>query len=152
MKHYVCGFLFNVEADPIQVMLIRKNRPTFQVGKANGIGGHIESGETPIQAMVREFKEEADLLILDWEKDSILTGKDFEVHFFHAMAGHAEFSAARSMTDEKIEIHSVDNVRRINPVNNLPFLVNLALDKSGIARPVNLLDISNTKNNDDPSP
>lgn len=110
----MCGFLFNVEVDPIQVMLIRKNRPTFQVGKA--------------------------------------TGKDFEVHFFHAMAGHAEFSAARSMTDEKIEIHPVDDVRRINPVNNLPFLVNLALDKSGIARPVNLLDISNTKNNDDPSP
>lgn len=53
---YVLGFMFN--EDESKVLLVHKNRPTWQAGKLNGIGGKIEAGETPLQAMEREFMEE----------------------------------------------------------------------------------------------
>jgi 8-oxo-dGTP pyrophosphatase MutT (NUDIX family) len=57
VKHrYVVGFLFS--QDESKVLLVWKNRPAWQNGKLNGIGGKIEAGETPLQAMEREFKEE----------------------------------------------------------------------------------------------
>lgn len=53
---YVLGFMFDHEEK--HVLLIWKNRPKWQAGKLNGIGGKIEAGETPLQAMEREFTEE----------------------------------------------------------------------------------------------
>jgi len=53
---YVLGFMFN--QDYSQVLLVLKNRPKWQAGKFNGIGGHVEPGETPEIAMSREFHEE----------------------------------------------------------------------------------------------
>lgn len=55
MTAYVVGFAF----DPLgKVYLIRKNRPTWQVGLLNGIGGKVEPFESSIAAMSREFFEE----------------------------------------------------------------------------------------------
>ena len=66
---YVLGFMFSRDLE--RVLLIRKNRPAFQAGKFNGIGGKIEGTvkplETPLQAMVREFEEEAGQKITDWK-------------------------------------------------------------------------------------
>ena len=53
---YVLGFVFSLDAS--RVLLIWKNRPEWQKGKLNGIGGKIEEGELPIDAMKREFSEE----------------------------------------------------------------------------------------------
>ena len=54
MKKYVVGFLFQGD----KVALIQKNRPAWQKGKLNGIGGHIEENETPLSTVDREFFEE----------------------------------------------------------------------------------------------
>lgn len=40
-----------------EIMLAKKKRG-FGVGKLNGVGGKIQSGETPEQAMIRECQEE----------------------------------------------------------------------------------------------
>ncbi len=53
---YVVGFAF--DADLKEVALIRKKTPEWQAGLLNGLGGHVDEGETPEQAMVREFYEE----------------------------------------------------------------------------------------------
>jgi 8-oxo-dGTP pyrophosphatase MutT (NUDIX family) len=53
---YVLGFAFTPSRKG--VILIKKRRPNWQAGKLNGPGGKIEAGETPEQAMIREFKEE----------------------------------------------------------------------------------------------
>jgi 8-oxo-dGTP pyrophosphatase MutT (NUDIX family) len=53
---YVLGFVFNRNLG--RVLLVLKNRPAWQANKLNGIGGKIEVGETPLQAMEREFREE----------------------------------------------------------------------------------------------
>ena len=54
-KGYVLGFMFSPDME--RILLMRKNRPEFQAGKFNGIGGKIEGTETPLQAMIREFEE-----------------------------------------------------------------------------------------------
>ena len=57
MRSYVLGFCFS--RDHSKVVLIAKNRPKWQAGRLNGIGGHVEDGEIPIVAMAREFREES---------------------------------------------------------------------------------------------
>lgn len=53
----VVGFLFWRG----QVLLVRKDRPFWQKGKLNGVGGKVEEGETAVTAMIREFSEETGL-------------------------------------------------------------------------------------------
>lgn len=56
---YVLGFAFDLADN--SVALIEKKRPDWQKGHWNGLGGHIEEGESPHAAMVREFLEEANI-------------------------------------------------------------------------------------------
>lgn len=51
---YSVGFAFYEDF----VVLIWKQRPAFQKGFLNGVGGEIEQGEDAIRAMAREFEEE----------------------------------------------------------------------------------------------
>jgi 8-oxo-dGTP diphosphatase len=81
MKKYVLGFAINHDA----VLLVRKNKPAWQKGKLNGIGGGIEDFDKfPVHAMVREFKEETglDSKLKDWKNFCIMYGSDFEIHCF----------------------------------------------------------------------
>lgn len=55
-KHYVLGLVFN--DTKTRILLIEKLRPDWQKGRWNGIGGKIEEGETPSEAMLRESREE----------------------------------------------------------------------------------------------
>lgn len=55
-EEYVIGVA--VDPDRTHVLVIEKNRPAWQVGKLNFPGGKIEDGETPEEAIVREFREE----------------------------------------------------------------------------------------------
>lgn len=57
MTGYVLGFLFTPGFN--RVALLRKTHgPGEMAGKLNGIGGHVDPGEMPIEAMNREAKEE----------------------------------------------------------------------------------------------
>lgn len=74
-KHYVLGFAFNNAVD--HVVLIHKNRPQWQAGKINGIGGKVEPGEIPIFSMQREFYEETGIetVFHDWKQFAMLEFK-----------------------------------------------------------------------------
>jgi 8-oxo-dGTP diphosphatase len=128
IQAFACGFLFT--PDRARVLLIRKRRPAWQMGKLNGVGGKIEPGETPAQAMRREFREEADLDIADWTAAIVLTGPDWQAHFFRAFG---DVDAARTATDEPLEIHPL---RPLPPdtIPNLRWIIPLLLDDEVIAR------------------
>ena len=68
---YVVGFMFNPAENA--VLLLRKNRPSWQVGKLNGIGGRIEGDETPQQAMRRECMEEVGLDCDQWKEFCVIS-------------------------------------------------------------------------------
>ena len=51
------------------VALIKRSKKDFQEGMLNGIGGGIELDQTPMQAQIAEFEEEAGVVTTanDWE-------------------------------------------------------------------------------------
>ena len=80
-QRYVLGFAFFED----KVVLIRKERPAWQAGFLNGVGGHIEdSDKTPADAMAREFSEETSVMtsVGRWMSFAIMRGKDWDCHCF----------------------------------------------------------------------
>ena len=105
MRQMVCGFAF--DGTGIDVALILKNRPKWQAGKLNGIGGHIENGELGVNAMVREFQEETGLKTQpeDWRKLFRLdgdSGEDWFVYFFAAYG--IDLNKLKTRTDEQVVV------------------------------------------------
>lgn len=123
MSH-VLGFLFDIDGS--QVALIHKNRPEWQKGRLNGIGGKIEWGEHPLEAMVREFQEETGLHIPIWQHFATLRGSSFEVFCF--VAHSRDIHQVRSCTDEQVEVFAVENLPECI-LSNLKYLIPLALDR-----------------------
>lgn len=107
-KRYVVGFMFDNSMK--SVLLIQKNRPDWQAGKLNGIGGHIEPGEYPIDAMVREFREETDVKteVSTWAHVLTLRFPYAELEVFSAKSSLA-FAAAKTVTDEPVIRFSLVN-------------------------------------------
>jgi 8-oxo-dGTP diphosphatase len=129
-REYVLGLLFS--SDGSSVVLIRKNRPTWQAGLLNGVGGKIERGETPIGAMVREFTEETGVSTsaTAWRPFCEMTGDDFAIYGFVAR-DTAAWAEARTKEDEPIVKLHPSEVADWPCVSNLPWLVALALDENG---------------------
>lgn len=99
MKRYVVGFMFDTQKE--FVALIEKARPAWQKGKFNGIGGHIENGESPDQAVRREFLEETGVYHDQWELFAHLTcGDDAEIYFYRTFCD--DIFAIRCVTDEPV--------------------------------------------------
>lgn len=129
MKIYVCGFLFS--ADRERVLLIRKRRPVWQAGRLNGVGGKVEPGETPGEAMEREFWEEAGMRGIEWQECVMLEGSPTEAdpagwrgHFFR---GIGDVDSAKATTDEELEIHAVQALPAA-VIPNLKWMIPLMLD------------------------
>lgn len=86
---------------PSRVLLGMKKRG-FGVGRWNGFGGHVESGETIEQAAVRELREEVGLEAVAIRKTGIIEFEfeenpiTLEVHIFEV----TEFSGEPRETDE----------------------------------------------------
>lgn len=86
---YVVGFL----VDPVSktALLLKKEVPWLYGW--NGVGGHIEAGETPLAAMVREFEEEVkpkrgvwtDFPAIAWEKTIHYELEKCVIHVFRAL-------------------------------------------------------------------
>ena len=125
---YVNGFLFS--PDFKKIVLIRKIRPEFQIGKLNGIGGKINLGESPNESMKREFLEEAGLEINYWQHFLTLSGDVWEVEFFFSTS--EDYLSASTQTDENIEIHYTFNLAEIEIIPNLKWIIPMAMDQSHI--------------------
>jgi 8-oxo-dGTP diphosphatase len=60
------------------VLLLHRQKPPNQ-GLWNGVGGHIEIGETPLQSCLRETYEETGIPIKDARFCGLLTWEGFEI-------------------------------------------------------------------------
>lgn len=125
-KKYVVGFAFSHDYD--RVVLIRKNKPEWQAGFLNGVGGKLEDGEDYHDAMIREFKEEAGITIPFWHPISLLMFKDADVMFFKTELTIREEKEIYSVTGEKVEIHNIVLLDVLKTIPNLQWLIPMALN------------------------
>lgn len=139
----VVGFAFT--DDKQHVLLIRKNRPTFQAGKLNGVGGKVEPGEDTLSSMVREFREETSLFTspVDWTCVALLESPGWDIHFFKMFMSDELLrwvSSSTPPTDEKLELVPVDSIRNQHTLRNVQWLVPLCLDDSPYELPIKLVE------------
>jgi 8-oxo-dGTP diphosphatase len=132
--YYVLGFYFSIDCQ--EVALILKNKPDWQAGKLNGIGGKIELNETPLEAMQREFREETGLYHAPWKKFAELTGEHFIVHCF---TGKGEPQRCRTKESEPVNAYGsllypgqlakmIGSEIYVPVIGNLTWLIPLAID------------------------
>lgn len=141
MKRYTIGAVFN--ADFSRVLLILKNKPDWQKGKFNLPGGSMElvdnktgsnydkrktKWETPQECISREFKEETDLDIpfQNWQHIGTIDNPgNYSVEFLTSIHYPELNGLPKSMTDEKVEWHDVDDLPQ-NVISNIHWLVPFA--------------------------
>ena len=126
MNNYVLGFMFS--KDGADVALIRKNKPEWQAGKLNGIGGKIEVPESAAAAMVREFTEETGFKTRDfeWKHFASMQGPDFSVQCFCC---RNDLTLLRSMESEPVASYRLlDVVDSTETIENLGWLMLVARD------------------------
>lgn len=94
---YVVGFALDEVG---RVALIKKNRPEWQAGKLNGIGGHVEEGEHPLDAMRREFREETGADLDGWDLFVVMEFPSAEIYFYRLRTSKYVLNALETTTDE----------------------------------------------------
>lgn len=136
-QEYVLGFLFN--SDATKVKLIRKNKPEWQAGRLNGIGGKIEAGESSQDAMIREFLEEAGVATSGWTLFCMMGGTSWNCWVFSLFSDNY-FNSTESMTSELLEdLEITDLLDRQDCISNLHWLIPLARNPKDIYLPVTVL-------------
>ena len=129
VKRYVVGFMFDTSLN--WVVLIRKNRPVWQAGKLNGVGGKVEDNESPYAAMLREFCEETGMETSKWHLflwynygDLGTPGSLGEIYFYWTIG---DVTKARSVTDEQVEVMEIDQLsNHKETIPNIRWLVQMA--------------------------
>lgn len=123
---YVAGLMFSENLD--KIVMILKNRPEWQAGLFNVVGGKIENQEDPATAMVRECLEETGVKTVehDWHFFTSINGSWGTVTFFTIQSDR--ILEARTIEDE--EIHIMDSkALPENIVQNLRWIVPMAMDQ-----------------------
>jgi 8-oxo-dGTP diphosphatase len=144
MPDYVVGLMRDMLSD--RVLLIRKNRPAWQAGLLNGPGGKVEQGETPIDAMVREWNEEIGQLTKpeDWRLIASLTDiRDkyagggtlywfaTDQRFLPRYSGPTDYSKTSDAGPEYIEpVRICEIPLRRDVIANLRWMIPLAFEDS----------------------
>jgi 8-oxo-dGTP diphosphatase len=134
MKKYVLGFAFDWKRE--NIVLIEKQKPDWQKGKLNGVGGKLETTDSSIHdAMVREFFEETGVLTQkqDWTHyatmsfdNDIMTGSA-EIYVFRMRNNEA--LQCSTYEEEEVKIIPIDKVYNEPLMHNLHILIPLALQK-----------------------
>lgn len=124
---YVVGFCFS--SDNERVVLIRKNKPEWQAGKLNGVGGKVEPGELPIDAMVREFREETGAITTpeDWRYFARLHGDYFTLSCYSCF-DDAVLENTRTIEEERVVVYPINQLPFLATVSNLLWLIHICLD------------------------
>lgn len=126
IKRYVVGLAH----DGTRMAFVKKNRPEWQAGLLNGIGGKVEENEDYYTAMVREFYEETGTAIPNWRPLVTMTYPgECVIKFYTALVSPATLGGLYTATDEAIEVHSIE-YPSLYPhlfIRNLHWIIPLAL-------------------------
>lgn len=146
LHKYVLGFCFN--EDYSKVALIRKNRPGWQKGLLNGIGGKVDGTESDLEAMTREFTEETSVRVEYWRRFATMKSmpngarafvnnrweehpdpENWEVAVFASNISDELFDQLKTTTDEPVTTLPIALLDYFKTIDNIKWLVNLAIGK-----------------------
>jgi len=127
MIEYSCGFTLNQGR---VALIVKKRGPEGVINKINGIGGHLEEGESPVQCQRREFHEETGVDISEgrWEHTLSLSGPQgggWVVYFFRAYLDDDEFEHLHTVEDEEVLKIPLEQVPFHLLVSNLRWIIPL---------------------------
>lgn len=124
----VVGLAFDPTRNMV-VMVHKQSGPPCVIGKWNGVGGKIDPGETPIQAMRREFREETGVDLHDhWQQFAMLIAEQYDLFFFWAET-NSVFSC-RTMEKEEIRLWLArDLLQEPNLMSNMRWMVPFIQDR-----------------------
>lgn len=157
MKNYVAGFMFSKDGE--NIALIVKNKPDWQKGLLNGIGGKVELQDmdfchgdaiynASLRAMVREFEEETGVTTHPEQWSLFVTlgshngnsnadatnghtqqyDEGWSVDFYRCFTD--KVFHCKTITDEQIKVMEVSEALCSKTIDNLKWLILLALDKN----------------------
>ena len=129
-RSFVLALLYSM--DGRRVVLMRRSRPAWQAGRVNALGGGIIDGETPASAARREVREECGVDVPEWTEVLVWEDAEYRMHVMRAFSERA--AEARTMEDQEVFLADV-NVLPANVIDNLRWLVPLALDRD-VAMPI----------------
>ena len=141
MQTYVDGAMFS--EDFKKIVLVKKNKPTWQFGKLNFVGGKIEEYENCFEAMTREFFEETGLNIHEnlWDFKITITSQYWTVYFFRAVG---DVTQVKTMESEEIVVVDVAELPKLNTVDNVKWITPLLLD-ANIRFPISFIEYEGVK-------
>ena len=122
IKEYVVTFLFTTSMD--KVWMVEKQKPEWQKGCLNGIGGKIEKDELPKEAAIRELKEEAGIDKMNlWELGYMFgTNNDSTGFKVWIYTGVTDLEL-KTMEAEQILLKGVDEIKKAAHIENVPMLI-----------------------------
>ena len=132
IQRYVLGFAFNSEMS--YVLLVKKLK---NIGKWNGVGGKVEIGELPQDAMLREFEEETGLAV-KWERMGTVVGEEWTMCVFKSTGLPArQFQTVNDVGEPLMwaKCHVVtDQLVKHRFAQNVPTMVSHAVSGTGLLR------------------
>jgi 8-oxo-dGTP diphosphatase len=129
---YVLALLFT--ADGREVVLVRKNRPAWQLGRVNVLGGKLHDGESLFDAARREVREEAGVDIEEWEHFLVWHDPAYRLRAVRAFDEAAR--RARTAEDQEVFLAHV-RALPLEVIDNLRWIIPLALDRD-VAIPIEI--------------
>lgn len=131
---YVEGFIFSPCLN--YVLLIRKNRPERFKDLLNGIGGHVEPGESNLEAMTRECNEECMIHVpkSNWVPFALYGTTEAEVAFYTVMLKRETMDEFVSLTDELVDIYLWRALSDSELVYNVKWLLQMAVSVTKTGR------------------
>ena len=144
---YVCGFVFS--SDFKTVLLIRKNRPDWQAGRLNGIGGHVEDiDHNTAHAISRECEEETGVFIppSQW---TLVVRTHFplaQVDFFSVVWPSTSLREFKTITDEALLVEDVAELSE-TVLPNLNWLIPLCIYRNSSFGGTSISDVIHVHEN-----
>lgn len=105
-----------IENDDSYLMLFRnKKENDINRGKWIGVGGHIESNETPDEALIREIKEETGLNAVSYTLRGILTfiNKNYE-EIIYLYTVHSFSGSLKKCDEGELAYIKKDELEKLN--------------------------------------